>query len=88
MDIRNKIVEVILDTIESRNSKLIGELEDHTVLLEAGLDSLGYAIVVSLLDEDLGFDPFHIMEEPVYPSTFKEFVDIYETYYHSGEQQP
>ena len=51
-----------------------------TVLLETGLDSLGFAIFVSMLDEELGFDPFTISDESYYPQTFAEFVAFYEKY--------
>ena len=51
---------------------------DNSVLLESGLDSLGFAILVVRLEETLGYDPFVLMSEPVYPKTFGEFLDIYE----------
>ena len=44
----------------------------------SGLDSLGFAILVATLEEKLEFDPFTMMDEPLYPSTFGEFVSIYE----------
>ena len=58
----------------------LAEISDDQVLLESGLDSLGFAILVALLDEELDLDPFQMMEEPVYPSTFGEFVEIYESH--------
>ena len=80
MDIRSTVIRVIGEAMDNRDSQLLAEIEDESVLLEIGLDSLGYAIVVTMLDEELGYDPFFIMEEPVYPTTLKEFVDIYEKY--------
>ena len=56
------------------------EISDDQVLLESGLDSLGFAILVAILDEELDLDPFQLMDEPVYPSTFGEFVEIYESH--------
>jgi len=56
------------------------EITNDQVLLESGLDSLGFAILVALLEEELDLDPFQLMDEPVYPSTFAEFVAIYEKY--------
>ena len=58
----------------------LSEISDDQVLLESGLDSLGFAILVALLDEKLDLDPFQLMEEPVYPTTFGEFVEIYESH--------
>ena len=77
MNIKNLIVETILEAAQHRDLEIITELNDDSVLLESGLDSLGYAIVVALLEDELGFDPFAEMDEPVYPSTLKEFTDIY-----------
>ncbi|MGF1457380.1 MAG: acyl carrier protein [Alphaproteobacteria bacterium] len=53
------------------------KLEDDTVLLESGLDSIGFAVFVSQLEEELGYDPFTLSDEAYYPQTFKEFVDFY-----------
>lgn len=52
----------------------------NDVLLETGLDSLGFAILVSELEDKLGYDPFVLMDEPVYPRTMDEFVAIYEKF--------
>ena len=53
-------------------------LSNDLVLLESGLDSMGFAILVVELEEALGFDPFSISEEAFYPSTLGEFVSFYE----------
>ena len=55
-------------------------LEPDTILLETGLDSLGFAIFVSSLDEALGYDPFTLSDDAYYPQTFAEFVAFYERY--------
>lgn len=54
-------------------------LTDETVLLETGLDSLGFAVLVVTLEQELGFDPFLLSEDAYYPRTFGEFVRFYET---------
>ncbi|WP_273426607.1 acyl carrier protein [Marinobacter sp.] len=78
MNCREKVLELFFEALESTESELNGELQDDTVLLDSGLDSLGFAILVARLEEELGFDPFVEMEEAVYPTTFGEFVAIYE----------
>ena len=60
--------------------KHFAEISDDQILLDSGLDSLGFAILVALLEEELDLDPFQLMDEPIYPSTFGEFLDIYELY--------
>lgn len=79
MQVREVILEMFDEALESTESSLqCSELTDDTVLLNSGLDSLGFAILVARLEEELGFDPFVEMEEAVYPTTFGEFVAIYE----------
>jgi acyl carrier protein len=80
MNIREQIVNAMHETAVAMGSRITNELSDSVVLLESGLDSLGFAILVSRLEEDLGYDPFVLMEEPYYPRTLGEFVVIYERY--------
>ena len=76
---RSKIEEVFkrvfLREVEGDEPPL---LKDDLILLETGLDSLGFAILVVELEEELGFDPFTLSAEAFYPQTFGEFVSFYE----------
>jgi acyl carrier protein len=79
MHTREVILELFHEALDSTESSLqCEELTDDTVLLNSGLDSLGFAILVARLEEELGFDPFVELEEAVYPTMFGEFVAIYE----------
>ncbi|MEP1611077.1 MAG: acyl carrier protein [Roseobacter sp.] len=53
-------------------------ITDELVLLDTGLDSLGFAILVVDLEAKLGFDPFSLADEAYYPQTFGDFVAFYE----------
>lgn len=77
MELRDKILEVIAEVAELSDCELVSDIADNTILLESGLDSLGFAILVARLEEELNYDPFAEMEDAVYPSTFAEFVSIY-----------
>ena len=80
MEIRNKIEDVFLRVfIRENNGEKPPKIKDDLVLLETGLDSLGFAILVVELEEELGFDPFTLSDAAFYPQTFGEFVDFYET---------
>lgn len=78
MSIEETIRATFLEVCLSAGQTPVNPLTRDTVLLRSGLDSLGFAILVARLEEVLGYDPFLIMTEPVYPQTFGEFVDIYE----------
>jgi len=76
---RATILEKFNEALEQTDKdKTYTDIKDDQVLLETELDSLGFAILVALLEEELDIDPFQIMDEPVYPRTFGEFVAIYE----------
>lgn len=65
---------------ESGSGKEINEIHDTTKVFDFGLDSLGFAILVARLEEELNYDPFQLIENAVYPQTFGEFVEIYEKF--------
>lgn len=76
---RAVILEKFNEALEQTDvEKIYTEINDEQILLETELDSLGFAILVALLEEELDIDPFQLMDEPVYPTTFGEFVAIYE----------
>lgn len=75
--IRERIQEVFAEVVSNTTQVEAPELSDDSVLLETGLDSLGFAVLVARLDEELGYDPFSTAEEPFYPRLFGEFVEFY-----------
>ena len=77
MSVRSRIFSVMQQIAEEQNVTL-PPLEDDLPLNESGFDSLAFAILVARLEDDLGIDPFTIAEEPAFPSTFGEFVRVYE----------
>ncbi len=79
MDIRQIILEELEDLFDEDDLEM-PEFTDDTLLLDTDLDSLGFAVLVTRLDERLGYDPFSLMDDPVYPATLKEFVTVYERF--------
>lgn len=79
-----KINEVIRaqfqEVMESMGLLVQKQLADDVVLLETGMDSLGFAVLVARLEQEFGYDPFVLLDSPVYPKTFLEFVNIYEQF--------
>lgn len=47
-------------------------------LLDSGLDSLSFALIVARLEDALGFDPFSATEDMKFPVTYGDFVRLYE----------
>lgn len=76
VEIKAMFTDVLKEHSADKNKK-VPEIVPDMVLLEAGLDSLGFAILVSELEMKLGYDPFTISEEAVYPTTYQEFVQFY-----------
>lgn len=74
------IIDMMHSVAEMTGCELVADLNEETLLLESGLDSLGFAILVSRLEEELDYDPFSVMDQPVYPRTLAELVGIYQKY--------
>ncbi|HVN02210.1 MAG TPA: hypothetical protein VMT68_18575 [Caulobacteraceae bacterium] len=64
--------------VAADQEKTIAPLTDELVLLESGLDSLCFAIIVATLEDELGYDPFTEAEDVFFPVTLGDFVRFYE----------
>lgn len=71
------IVAEQFDQIAQEQERALPPLTDDLPLLETGLDSLCFAIIVTRLEERFGVDPF-TADDALYPVTFGEFVHLYE----------
>ena len=77
MFVRTTIFEQLTQVATEQN-KRISDLSDEVVLLDSGLDSLCFAILVARLEDILGVDPFSSVEELRFPTTVGELVALYE----------
>jgi acyl carrier protein len=64
--------------IAREHGRSLAPLRDDLVLIDSGLDSLGFAVLVARLEDRLGIDPFSAPEETLFPVTFGDFVKVYE----------
>jgi acyl carrier protein len=78
--LQDQIRDIFNEVWREQKSSEPPVLEPDTVLLDLGLESLGFAIIVTRLEEELGYDPFSLAEDAVYPQTFGEFVAFYQKY--------
>lgn len=76
-EIKSKILEELYQVAEMYDNKIIEPLTEDSVLLETGIDSLGFATLVASLEFSLGFDPFVSADAAFYPTTMVEFIDFY-----------
>jgi acyl carrier protein len=68
----------LMTQIAREHSKTLSPLRDDLILLDSGLDSLGFAVLVARLEDTLGVDPFTAAEDAMFPLTFGDFVKVYE----------
>ena len=80
MNPRTTIERLFIEALAETGTATSAPLADDLVLLQSGLDSLGFAVLVTQLESELGYDPFTLMTEPCYPRTFGELVGIYERF--------
>jgi hypothetical protein len=77
MSVRSTVIAQLEQVAEEQKVKL-PPLIDELVLLESGLDSLGFAILVARLEDALGYDPFSSSDDVVFPVTLGDFIRVYE----------
>lgn len=73
LTIANQMTEIARE-----HGKTLAPLRDDLVLLDSGLDSLGFAVLVARLEDRLGIDPFTASDDAQFPVTFGDFVKVYE----------
>ena len=77
MSIRSAITSQ-MEKIADERSKKLAPLTDDLNLLESGLDSLCFAVLVARLEDELGCDPFTESDDIYYPVTLGDFIRVYE----------
>lgn len=64
--------------VAAEQKKKLAPLDDDLVLLDSGLDSLCFAIIVARLEDELGRDPFTATDDVYFPVTLGDFIRFYE----------
>jgi acyl carrier protein len=78
MSHRDAIITQLIEVFQEEAIPQPLEFSDALVLLDSGLDSLGFAVLVTKLADELGFDPFVESDVPFYPTTLGEFISFYD----------
>ena len=68
-----------MQEVAKEQGKTLRPLADDLVLLDSGLDSLCFAILVARLEDQIGSDPFTASDDVYFPVTLGDFISFYET---------
>ncbi len=77
MSIRSSVITQVNQVAKEQGKRLV-PLRDDLALLDSGLDSMCFAIIVARLEDSLGIDPFSTAEDIGFPVTVGEFIQFYE----------
>jgi acyl carrier protein len=77
MSLGSDIAALFAEVAQEQN-KTLAPLSDDLGLLDTGLDSLCFAIIVARLEDELGVDPFNRDDEIDFPVTVGDFVRLYQ----------
>ena len=77
MSVRSAIISQFEQVAKEQNKEL-PPLSDNLVLLDSGLDSLCFAVIVARLEVVLGRDPFSYNGAVDFPVTLSDFIRFYE----------
>jgi acyl carrier protein len=77
MSVRD-IVKAQFEQVAVEQRRTLSPLSDNLKLLESGLDSLSFALIVARLEDALGCDPFDAADSMQFPVTYGDFVRLYE----------
>jgi acyl carrier protein len=75
MAVRSTIT-TLFEEVAREQQRPLAPLTDDLKLLQSGLDSLSFALIVARLEDALGYDPFDGARS--FPVTFGDFVRLYE----------
>ena len=79
MSVRSTVISQF-EQVAAEQHRTLARLTDDLMLLDSGLDSLSFAIIVIRLENALGFDPFDADEGMRFPVTFGDFMKLYENH--------
>ena len=73
-----EVIESEFRRVASEQKRKLAPLAENLKLIDSGLDSLSFALIVARLEDALGFDPFDTDNDVKFPVTFGEFVKLYD----------
>jgi acyl carrier protein len=77
MSVRSDVIAQV-QQVAKEQGKSLAPLTDGLALLDSGLDSMCFAIIVARLEDSLGIDPFSTAQDIGFPVTLGDFIRFYE----------
>jgi acyl carrier protein len=71
-------IDTIFQQVAREQQRTLSQLSNDVRLMDTGLDSLSFALIVARLEDTLGVDPFQNVDS--FPVTFGDFVKLYENH--------
>lgn len=78
--VRQDVIRMFSEALRAQGVAVSETPPDDMPLLKSGMDSLGFARLVTRLEMELGYDPFILSDEPLYPRTLGDFIAAYEKF--------
>jgi hypothetical protein len=75
-----EIIVLQFQQVAAEQRRTLARLSDDLKLLDSGLDSLSFALIVARLEDALGSDPFDVAGDMKFPVAFGDFVRLYENH--------
>ena len=72
------IIRAEFEQVAREHHRPLATFDDDMVLLESGLDSLCFAVIMARLHAQLGIDPFATSEPVWFPVTLRDFIKFYQ----------
>jgi acyl carrier protein len=72
-----RLEELVREQAKLAGAPAIGAISDESMLVDVGLDSLGFATIIVEMERAFGVDPFGLQDEITYPETFGELKALY-----------
>ncbi len=76
-DLRQLIIAQF-EQVAQEQKRSLEALSDDLPLLDTGLDSLCFAIIVARVEDAVGLDPFGSSDDVQFPVTVGDFIRCYE----------
>ncbi len=77
MSVRDQVLAQF-ELVATEQNRALAPLSDDVPLLESGLNSLCFAVIVARLEDELGIDPFSADVAAPFPVTVGDFIRSYE----------